>query len=97
MAGMDITVVDNPDLNRFEALLPTGEVAGFAAYKKSEHRLVLTHTEVFDRYEGQGVGSTLAKGSLDLVRESGAALKVLCPFITKYIQRHPEYADLVQA
>ena len=96
-AGMEITVVDNPELHRFEALLPTGEVAGFAAYRRSDERLVLTHTEVFDRYEGQGVGSTLAEGLLDLVRDSGVALKVLCPFITKYIERHQEYADLVRS
>jgi predicted GNAT family acetyltransferase len=96
MAGMDITVVDNPELNRFEALLPTGEVAGFATYQKSQARIVLLHTEVFDQYEGEGVGSTLARGALDLVRDSGTPLKVLCPFITKYIARHPEYADLVR-
>ena len=56
---------------------------------------MFTHTEVFDAYEGKGVGSALARGALDDVRARGGRLVALCPFIAAYLERHPEYADLV--
>lgn len=88
-------MVDNTELNRFEALFATGEVVGFAQYQKTPELIVFTHTEVFDRYEGKGFGSALAKGSLDHVRETDLKVLPLCPFIKAYIARHPAYADLV--
>jgi predicted GNAT family acetyltransferase len=93
---MEITVVDNPELHRFEALLATGEVAGFALYRKGDQLIVFTHAEVFDQYEGEGVGSTLAKESLDQARAAGLTVQPRCPFYQAYIERHPEYADLVR-
>jgi predicted GNAT family acetyltransferase len=92
---MEITVVDNPELNRFEALLATGEVAGFALYKRTDKLITFTHAEVFDQYEGEGVGTTLAKASLDQARNAGIAVQPRCPFYKAFIERHPEYADLV--
>lgn len=94
---MEIAVVDNPELSRFEAHLPSGEVAGFALYKKTHGLIVFTHSEVFDGYEGQGIGTTLVKGSLDQAREDGLAVQPLCPFFKAYIARHKEYADLVHS
>ena len=35
--------------------------------------------------------------ALDDVRASGRSLVPRCPFIRAYIERHPEYADLVSA
>lgn len=92
---MDVTVVENAELDRFEALLPTGEVAGFVTYQRTGSTIALLHTEVFDRYEGQGIGTTLVKGTLDQVAEAGLRLRPVCPFVTAYLERHPEYAELV--
>lgn len=89
---MDITVVENPELDRFEALLATGEVAGFVTYEQAGTTLVLVHTEVFDRYEGQGIGSALVQGTLSRLRDDGRRFRPVCPFITAYLERHPEYA-----
>ena len=58
---------------------------------------VFTHTEVFPAFEGRGVGTALARGALDDVRASGRTLVARCPFIRSYIERQPEYADLVDA
>ena len=88
-------VVRNEDDSRFEARID-GQLAGFAAYVTAPGRIVFTHTEVDPAYEGQGVGSALARFALDDVRASGS-LDVVprCPFIRGWIDRHPEYADLV--
>ena len=90
-----ITVRDHLDASRFEAVDDTGGVAGFAAYRRYEDRVVFTHAEVDDVFEGQGVGSMLVQESLDAVRREGLRVVPECPFVKTYIEEHPEYADLV--
>ena len=92
---LDVQVVDNPELQRFEARVD-GTVAGVFAYRERPgNGLVLLHTEVDDAVEGKGVGSRLAAGALDDVRRRGLTVVPLCPFVSAYLKRHPEYADLV--
>jgi uncharacterized protein len=91
----NVTVQNNPDKSRYEALVESGVVAGFAAYEKHGGSLVFTHTEVDDAFEGQGVGSALVRGALDDVRSADLRVVVECPFVKSYIERHPEYGDLV--
>lgn len=93
----DVQVSDNRDELRFEARVD-GELAGFAAYELADDLVMFTHTEVFDAFEGQGVGSALARGALDAVRADGTR-QVLprCPFIRGWIDKHPDYQDLVDS
>jgi predicted GNAT family acetyltransferase len=93
---MAIDVRDVPERTRYEASAD-GELAGVAVYRDVDGARVFTHTEVFDDYEGKGVGRALAKAALDDVRASGRKLVALCPFIAGYIERHDSYADLVDA
>ncbi len=91
----DVTVRNNPELNRYEALIGE-QVAGFARYRLSDDRITFVHTEVDDAFEGQGVGGVLARGALDDVRADGTrTVRPLCPFIKGWIEKHPDYADLV--
>ena len=87
-------VVNNADASRYEVSLD-GKPAGFAAYRLKDRRVIFTHTEVDFAFEGHGIGSTLARYALDDVRERGLQAVTLCPFIAAYIERHPEYQDLV--
>ena len=68
---------------------------GFSAYRRSGDVVVITHTEVDDSQEGQGVGSVLVRGALDDIRASGRTVRPQCPFVRAWIDRHEEYADLV--
>ncbi len=90
-----VTVQDNPDARRYEALTESGVVAGFATYRRQDGTIVFDHTEVDDAFEGHGVGSTLARGALDAVREEGLVVIVECPFVKTYIEGHPDYQDLL--
>jgi uncharacterized protein len=92
---MAVEITLNEPEHRYEAHAD-GELAGFAVFRMQGDRIVFTHTEVDDRFEGQGVGSKLARHALDDVRERGS-LRVVpqCPFIRSWIEKHPEYADLV--
>jgi hypothetical protein len=92
----EVVVTDNPDQQRFEARLD-GELAGIAAYRLSDGRIVFTHTEVDDTFEGKGVGGRLVGKALDDVRERNLRVIARCPFVRSYIERHPDYADLLVA
>jgi predicted GNAT family acetyltransferase len=94
MADSEITVRDNPTESRFEIYVD-GDRAGFAVYRDESGRRVFTHTVVDDDYEGQGIGSRLAAGALDDTRSRGLTVVPRCPFIKAYIDRHPDYADLL--
>lgn len=88
-------IKDNPDAGRFEAWLG-GELGGFAEYRMRPGEIVFVHTEVDNRFEGMGVGSALARGALDAVRPTLLGVVPQCPFIKGYIDKHPEYQDLVR-
>ena len=93
--GSDTSITDVPSRQRFEARTPDGDVAGFVAYERHGDRVRFTHTEVDDAYEGQGVGSQLARVALDQVRVEGLTVEPRCPFIKAWIDRHPDYAHLL--
>ena len=89
-----MTVRDNPEKRRYEALVD-GEVAGVVFYREREDALVLIHTEVAEAFEGQGIASRLVAGTLDDLRARGLSIVPVCRFVKSYLERHPEYTDLV--
>jgi hypothetical protein len=91
---MATEVHDAPERTRYEVTLD-GELAGYAEYRDIDGARVFTHTEVLDAFEGRGVGSALARGALDHVRAGVGRAVALCPFIAGFVERHDEYADLL--
>jgi uncharacterized protein len=89
-----LEVIDNAIASQYEVLLD-GESVGFAAYHHTADGVLLPHAEVRPEFNGQGIGSALAKGALDDIRRQGLHAVPLCPFLVDYVQRHPEYDDLV--
>jgi predicted GNAT family acetyltransferase len=87
-------VRDHASAHRFEIWVD-GQMAGFTEYHVLGGLVSFTHTEVDDRYEGQGLGSTLVRGALDVMRERAASVAPHCSFVRDWISRHPEYLDLV--
>ena len=85
---------DNPQAHRFE-LRMNGEVAAFSEYNLLADAVMLTHTEVLPQFEGQGLGSKLAKSVLAEVRQRGLHVIPVCTFMAGYIRKHAEYLDLV--
>jgi len=90
----NVAVVDSPDEQRYE-ILADGELAGFAEYRPRPGRLVFTHTETLPGFEGHGLASRLIRDALDDVRRRGLKATPVCPFVRRFIEDHPEYADLV--
>jgi hypothetical protein len=95
-AEPEIVVSDAPERKRYEVTVD-GESAGFLVYRAKKGLLALIHTEVEDRFEGQGLGGRLARFALDQAREQGLAILPFCPFVNDWMKRHREYVDLVPA
>jgi predicted GNAT family acetyltransferase len=89
-ATADVVVTNNEAAKRYEVHV-AGELAGFTTYLTRDGRVAFTHAEVFPRWEGQGVGSALARGALDDTVAAGDLITPVCPFIVDYISRHPSY------
>lgn len=92
---MSVTVTDEPDQRRFAARDDQDQLLGFVDYRLADDTITFTHTEVLPAAEGHGIGSTLARAVLDRARADGLVVVPQCPFIKGWIDRHPDYADLV--
>ncbi|MFN8473155.1 MAG: GNAT family N-acetyltransferase [Anaerolineae bacterium] len=90
---MPVQVVNNPAESRFEALV--NGYLGVLEYEMAPGTIIFLHTGVPDELEGQGVGGQLAKTGLEYARAEGLGVISDCPFVTSYIQRHPEYRPLL--
>jgi uncharacterized protein len=90
----DVIVRDSPAENLYELLLD-GTRAGVIHYLPTRGAVVLVHTEVAPELEGKGMGARLLAGALEDVRARGLRVVPVCPFVTSYLRRHPEYGELV--
>jgi hypothetical protein len=89
-----IEVADRSALKRYEIRVD-GELAGITQYRARPGRIEFVHTEVEDKFEGQGLGARLISFALADARSQGLEVIPFCPFVRSYIERHPEYVDLV--
>ena len=88
-------VVNNKADRRYEL-----ELEGHLAtehYKLDGNVITFEHTDVPKELGGRGVGSILVQGALDQVRADGLKLIPECPFVKAWIEKHPDYQDLVGA
>lgn len=91
----EFTPRHDPENDRY-VIEHNGEIVGFTEYHlRGGNHYFFYHTSIHDSYAGQGVGSTLARFALDDVREKGALVVPLCPFIAGWIENHPDYRDLI--
>ena len=86
-------VVDNRAEHRFE--LATDGGPAIAAYERDGDVVTFTHTVVPPEAEGHGVGGKLIAGALAQVRSEGLKIVPACSFVRGYVERHPEWRDLV--
>lgn len=88
---MDIR--NNENAHQFETNID-GHTA-LAAYDLEPNRIVLTHTKVPPELGGRGIANELAKTALGYAREHGLKVVPQCSFMAKFIERNPEYQDLL--
>ena len=89
-------IADAPQRHRYEARLGAGgALAALISYDLSETWIALLHTEVQEGYEGLGIGSQLVQWVFDDVRERGLRIIPRCPFVVRWLERHPEQHDVL--
>jgi len=91
---MEPTVRNDPEAHRYE-IREGDTLLGIAAYEHRGNTLVFTHTEVDQNSGRSGLGGTLVRAALDDVRSQGITIVPQCPFVRGWIERHPDYADLI--
>jgi quinol monooxygenase YgiN/predicted GNAT family acetyltransferase len=89
-----LVVRENTESQTYDALLGD-EIVGTLLYEREGPRLVLTHTAVQNRYQHQGIATTLIAAALDDIRAKDKKVTILCPLVATFIAGHPDYADLV--
>ena len=89
----DVTVNNNEAAGRYEAHVD-GRLA-LIAYRRVGNKIVYTHTETPEELEGQGIAGRMAHVALEEARAQHLSVVPRCPFVASYIERHPEYQDLV--
>lgn len=72
-----------------------GEVAGLTQYLDRGEQRIFFHTEVDDRFAGQGLAGILVHDALAATVASGRRIVPICPYVAKYLQRHHDFDDHV--
>ncbi|MDO5710204.1 MAG: GNAT family N-acetyltransferase [Micrococcales bacterium] len=91
---MAIEVTRDEARHRYEATVD-GTFAGYAEYVEHEGVVTFPRTVVEPAFEGQGVASAIARRSLDDASAAGLLVRPDCSFYARWIERHPDYGDLV--
>lgn len=93
-SGASVVVADAPDRHRYEARI-ADELTGVLEYVIKRDRIALVHTEVLPAFEGRGVAASLARWALDDARRRGRRVIASCPYVRRYLEKHPEDHDIV--
>lgn len=88
------TFADVPDRHRYLATID-GQEAGYLSYEQNGSVRDLQHTRVYDEFGGRGLGMELIGFVVADIRSRGEQLLPTCPFVRRYLDRHPEDAELV--
>ncbi|MDB5931486.1 MAG: N-acetyltransferase [Polaromonas sp.] len=89
-----VSIQHDENRSRYEAFVDA-QPAGICQYEAQAEQVRFTHTLVEPAFEGEGVGSALARFALEDSRARGKKVVPACGFIRDYIGRHAEFADLL--
>ena len=92
----DIKISHNEAESRFETTVEGAQAV--ASYDlEGDNRIVFTHTLVPAELSGRGIANQLAHAALEHARAKKLTVVPQCSFIAKYIERNPQYKDLLQS
>jgi predicted GNAT family acetyltransferase len=92
----EVVVVHDPERGRYRALLGERQVA--VMHATGEDGVVTITAVIVDAtLRGRGLATDLIAHVLDELRDAGSKVIPECPEVVRFIEHHPEYADLVAA
>jgi predicted GNAT family acetyltransferase len=83
-----------PELQRFVATVD-GDEAYVVYEPRGEETWVMTHTYTPDVLRGRGIARDVVRAALEAARKDGRSIVPACWYVEGFIQRHPEFQDLV--
>ncbi len=89
-----IDIHHEPAAHRFVAR--TADVEAVLEYATVDAKtLDYHHTFVPPALRGSGIASQLTEYALLYARDNGLKVRPTCPFVARYLERHPEFQPLV--
>lgn len=85
----------NREQHRFEVV--AGEGTAVLDYVLNGRTAVFTHTEVPPALRGRGIAEDLVRTGLAWAAEEKLTVQPACSYVAKFIERHPEFAPLLNA
>jgi len=86
-------VINNKEAGHFEVTVD-GKVA-YEQYMQSGDTITFIHSYTPPELRGKGIAGELAKFSLEYAKANNLKVIVKCPYITGYLEKHPEYKTLL--
>ncbi|MFJ9542496.1 GNAT family N-acetyltransferase [Streptomyces sp. NPDC101225] len=93
-SSWELDVLNDAEHGRWTASLGPEAIAELS-YRFVGGRVVLLTTWVDPAYRKNRVATELISRVLDEIRESGRTVTIICPVVGVFIDRNPEYADLI--
>lgn len=90
---MNRTITHNENQQRFECT--EEQLLCVLDYQLQAAVMVIVHTGVPPALEGRGIAADLTRTALDTARERGWRVRPVCSYAAAYINKHPQYQDLV--
>ncbi|WP_291530139.1 GNAT family N-acetyltransferase [Bacteroides sp. UBA939] len=90
----DYELIDNEKRHQYELHIKQ-YIPKIEYIKSSNGEIYLTHTEVPVPIGGKGIGSQLVEKVLKNIDGQGLKLVPLCPFVSGYIHKHPEWKRII--
>lgn len=82
-----------PERSRFETVVDGH--TGVLEYSRDGDAVSMDRVVVPDAIGGRGIAGELTRHALDHVRTEGLNVRPRCPYVRRWIERHPDYAGLV--
>jgi predicted GNAT family acetyltransferase len=80
--------------SRFE-FEENGEIAYLEFEIDNDGWITLWHTEVPSALRGRGIAGMLARTAFEYARDNKLKVDVVCPIALDFVQKNPEFRDLV--
>jgi len=90
---MNYTIHHHPERNRFET--EVDEQLCVLDYRINDGIVSMDRVYVPKPVEGRGIAAAITRSALDHARESGWRVIPNCPYVRSWIERHPDYQDLL--
>ncbi|GAA2238967.1 hypothetical protein GCM10010401_09120 [Rarobacter faecitabidus] len=94
-APAELSVTHDKDRQRFTATLDGEGEVGHLDYDADAITMTILSTVVSPAFAGRGFAARLARAALDYAIEQGQQVVPRCSYIDTFVDRNPQYAELI--